>query len=339
MLGDVQRDRSPVAGAVEHRDRDRLLIVGEGRGRERKPSVIVMVRHADQRHRFFQSQLPAENSRCAPNLDQAALVDAGKIGSTEQSEAGRRFFDDRTRQRGEKHRIIPGCDKGGDVADVAPHAAQRGNHRVERLARIFGGVFVSRKAFFFIVDDDARTVGLRHLNERDAGVVGSGCRKAREIDRLAAPLSSGAYMAIRASQNAEPQPAKSRSAHGFRRQPARGARKADAEPSWTAAEQFVCSVSTRANLLGAAITLAAKTPTCINHKWCRATMPFRLANKRVLAIGEFRLRHSVTDKTLDQTKKDGRKPRRVRMPQLTRVRRRSPKSPWVATAAHAQKKY
>ena len=186
MLGDVQRDRSPVAGAVEHRDRDRLLIVGEGRGRERKPGVIVMVRHGDQRHRFFQSQLPAENSRCAPHLDQAALVDAGKIGNTEQSEAGRRFFEDRTCQRGEKRRIIPGCDKSGDVADVAPHAAQRGNHRVERLARIFGGVFVSRKAFFFIVDDDARTVRLRHLNERDAGVVGSGCRKAREIDRRAA---------------------------------------------------------------------------------------------------------------------------------------------------------
>ncbi len=145
-----------------------------------------MVRHADQRHRFFQSQLPAENSWRAPHLHQPALVDAGKIGNTEQSEAGRRFFDDRARQRGEKSRIVPARDKSGDVADVAPHAVQRGDHRVERLARIFGGVFVSRKAFFFIVDDDARTVRHRHLNECDAGVVGSGCPKAREIDCLPA---------------------------------------------------------------------------------------------------------------------------------------------------------
>ena len=50
VFGDIERDRSPVAGAVEHRDRDRFAVVGEWRRREGKPGVVVMVRHADQRH-------------------------------------------------------------------------------------------------------------------------------------------------------------------------------------------------------------------------------------------------------------------------------------------------
>ena len=47
---DIERDRAEVAGAVEHRDRHRLAVIGERRGRIGKPGVVVVMRHRDQRH-------------------------------------------------------------------------------------------------------------------------------------------------------------------------------------------------------------------------------------------------------------------------------------------------
>ena len=66
VLGDIERDRALIAGAVEHRDRDRLAVVGKGRCGKRKPGVVVVVRHADQRHALRQARAAArEFSACA----------------------------------------------------------------------------------------------------------------------------------------------------------------------------------------------------------------------------------------------------------------------------------
>ena len=70
-----------------------------------------------------------------------------------------------------QRRVIPGGEPGGDVADVASHAAQRRDHRIDRRLRIFGGVLVAGKALFLVVDDQARAVRLRHLDQRHAGIV------------------------------------------------------------------------------------------------------------------------------------------------------------------------
>ena len=50
---------------------------------------------------------------------------AGAGGYQQQSEAAGRFLEHRSRQGREQHRIIPGCDDSGDVADVAPDRTQR----------------------------------------------------------------------------------------------------------------------------------------------------------------------------------------------------------------------
>ena len=63
-------------------------------------------------------------------------------------------------------RLVP--PDGVDIADIAAHAAQRCNHRIDRGARIFCRVLVAGKAFFLVVEDQVRAMGLRHLNQRHA---------------------------------------------------------------------------------------------------------------------------------------------------------------------------
>ena len=77
VLHDVERDRAEIAGAVEHRDRDRLAVVLERGGGIREPGVVVMVRHADQRHAFGESELAGEDLRRARHLVEAPAVEAG----------------------------------------------------------------------------------------------------------------------------------------------------------------------------------------------------------------------------------------------------------------------
>ncbi len=186
VLGCIQRDRTPVAGAVEHRDGDGLVRIGERRCRERKPCMIVVMRHADQRHARGKSKLLAENLRRAGHLFEAAAVEAGRFGVAQQFYALRRFFQHRASQCPEQGRVIPGRHPRGDVADIAPHAPQRRDHRLDRRLRIFGGVLVAGKPLFLVVDDQARSIGRRHLDQRDAGIMRAGWSEPGQIHRFAA---------------------------------------------------------------------------------------------------------------------------------------------------------
>ena len=145
-----------------------------------------MVRQADQRHALGKPELPAKDLRRAGHLVEAAAVEAGGLGGAQQLQALRHFLQHRAGHGAGQGRIIPAGEPGVDVPDIAADAAQRRHHGVDRGPRIFGRVLVAGKALFLVVEDQARAVGLRHLDQRYARIVGAGRPQPGQIHRLAA---------------------------------------------------------------------------------------------------------------------------------------------------------
>ena len=145
-----------------------------------------MVRHADQRHGLGEAELPAENSRRAPHLVHATAVDGRRAIKREKFEAAGRFLECRSDHGRDQNRVIPCRDERRDIADVSSELTQRPDHGVDRRRRIFGGVLVAGKALFFVVDDDAGPGLLRHLDQRNSGVVHARGGKASNVDGFAA---------------------------------------------------------------------------------------------------------------------------------------------------------
>ena len=167
--------------------------------------MIVVMRHADQRHAFGQAELPArESSACGSSVRDggrrsrrlpccAAVSGSAALPPAPSAPAFRTASDNpmsSAMRRCRRYRA-PCC------ASVATMAS------IDRL-RIFGGVLVAGKALFLVVDDQARAVRLRHLDQRHAGIVRAGRPEPGEIDRLAAlPVARG-QIAIRSSAKSEP---------------------------------------------------------------------------------------------------------------------------------------
>ncbi len=186
ILGDVKRNRPLVAGAVDDGDGHGLAAVGKRRGCVRKPGMVVMVRHADQRHRLGEAELPAENSRRAPHLVHATAVDGRRAIKREKFEAAGRFLECRSDHGRDQNRVVPRRDESRDIADVSSDLTQRSDHGVDRRPRIFGGVLVAGKALLFVVDDDAGAGLLRNLDQRNPGVVHARGGEASDVDGFAA---------------------------------------------------------------------------------------------------------------------------------------------------------
>jgi hypothetical protein len=144
------------------------------------------MRHADQRHTLGKTELPCEDLRRAGHLIETAAIESGGLGGSDQLQALRQFLQYRAGQRPRQRRIIPGGEPCRDVIDIASHAAQRGDHRIDRGARIFGRMLVAGKAFFLIVEDQTRAVRAVDLDQCDARIVRAGRRQSREINRIPA---------------------------------------------------------------------------------------------------------------------------------------------------------
>ena len=142
--------------------------------------MIVMMWHADQRHGFGKAELPGENLRRPRHLIETAAVEGRCILEAQQFQALRNFLHQRTRHGASQRRIIPAGEPGIDVADLASHAAQGCDHAVDRGFWIFGRVFVAGESLLLVVDDQAWTVRLRHLNQCHTGIVRAGKPEARE---------------------------------------------------------------------------------------------------------------------------------------------------------------
>ena len=247
--------------------------------------MIVVMRHADQRHALGKAELAAEDFRRARHLVEAAAVEAGGLRGAQQLQALRQLLQHRARQRAGQRRIIPAGQPGVDVAGVASDAAQRCHHRVDRGARIFRGVLVAGKALFLVVDDQARAVRLRHLDQRHAGIMRAGRAEAGEIDGFAArELCRGRREARIGECRAELMKARQRP---WSSSPASARREIRRRRVLDVADQFVCSVPSRGpwrsirtgiGAIAASITIARQ-----------ATMPFALADIRACLPARARL--------------------------------------------------
>ena len=157
-LGDIERNRAQVAGAVEHGDHDRRFAAGEGRHTEREPRVIVVVRHADERHRRGQSERATKVARAARRRVELGRAHERRFPGTEQAEARRELLEDGAEDRRRERRIVPGGEPGSDALRPDPGALHRAREGVDRMAREVGAVLLAREALFLVVAQDARTV-------------------------------------------------------------------------------------------------------------------------------------------------------------------------------------
>ena len=139
--------------------------------------MVVVMRHADQRHSLGKAELPGEDLRRAGHLVEPAAVKTGGFRAAQQLQALRRFLQHRTGNRAGQIRVIPTGQPGVDISDIAPHAAQRRHHRIDRSLRIFRRVLVAGKALLLVVDDQARSIGLASL--RPARRPNCACREAQ----------------------------------------------------------------------------------------------------------------------------------------------------------------
>ena len=184
-LGQIERDRAEIAGAVQHGDRYRRIVVGKRGGREGKPRMVVMMWHADQRHGFGKAELPGENLRRPRHLIETAAVEGRCILEAQQFQALRNFLHQRARYGASQRRIIPaGEPRHRCRRPRVPCRAQGCDHR--RRSRLFGYSVVCllpENRSLLVVDDQAWTVRLRHLNQCHTGIVRAGKPEARETTR------------------------------------------------------------------------------------------------------------------------------------------------------------
>ena len=231
-LDGIERDRAEVTCTVEHGDRNRLSVIGKGRGREREPGVVAVVGHADQRHASGKPELARQNFRRARHLIEAAAIERRCIGDARQHKALRRLLDHAARQHAGQRKIVPAGQPRVDIGDVASHAAQCRDHRVDRFRRILRGVLVAGEAFFLVIEDQPRSVRLRHLHQGDAGIVRAGKPESCKIHRFAARKLVADLRNARVGE-AGAELVEADPAHRLARQPAREARACCAQPGMT----------------------------------------------------------------------------------------------------------
>ncbi len=218
--------------------------------------MVVVVRHADQRHALREAELPAEKFRHPGHLFEAAAIESRGFGLAHQFQALWKLLENRAGKGPDQRRKIPIGEPGGDIADIAAHAAQRGDHRIDRCSRVFGGVLVSGKSLLLVVEDEARSVRLCNFDEGSTGIV-----------------------ACRAGQGLRDKP--SRRAPVFR-EPARSScwrnpSRARGNPSWFGLPANVLRETPRRRAGGAAVQFVdsgvnpqahrkSRSYLCINHR-------------------------------------------------------------------------
>src|SRR5439155_15555741 len=93
-LGDIERNRTEVAGAVEHRNHHRRLAFRERRDGVGEPRVIVVMRHADDGNGPWQTEGASDVTRAARRRVELRRVHHRRIAGAEQAQARWKFFQD-----------------------------------------------------------------------------------------------------------------------------------------------------------------------------------------------------------------------------------------------------
>ena len=130
--------------------------------------MIVVVRHADERHWSAQAEPAAKVARSARRRIELSRAHERRFARTEKAETRRKLLEDRAEDRRRERRIVPGRQPGGDLFRPDSGALHRGCERVDCVAREIGAVLLARETLFLVVAENARAVLARELDQRDA---------------------------------------------------------------------------------------------------------------------------------------------------------------------------
>ena len=156
-----------------------------------------------------------------------------------QLETLRQFLDHRARQRAGQRRIIPAREPGIDIADIAAHAPAASPP--SRRSTAFGYSVVCllpEKRSSSLLTISRGPCACVTSTSASAGIMRAGSAEAGEIDRLAA-RELVAHMRDPRIGEFRAELVKSRSPHGFRRQPARDAEAGGGEPWMSRTNSYV----------------------------------------------------------------------------------------------------
>ena len=147
--------------------------------------MVVMMPHADDRHRSTQPQLASEPLRRVERTGDVARVHRHEILRPQEDAARRQFLDDAAQQGGGECDVVPACDERMDLHRLDADPSSMASRGVQALFRPAGAVANAGVALLLIVTDHTDAVGLRGLYQGDAAVVARG-PYAGQIDALAA---------------------------------------------------------------------------------------------------------------------------------------------------------
>ena len=181
----VERDGAIVADAIEHADHHRFVTAGERRHRVGEIRVVVVMPHADDRHRAAQAQLPPEPLGRSERARDMACVHRREVLRLEEDAAGRQFLGDAAQQRRGQRDVVPACDKGVNLFRIDAGAVEHRQHRVQALFGPVGAVADAAVALLLVVADQADPVGARGLHQCHAAVMARRS-DAGQVDALAA---------------------------------------------------------------------------------------------------------------------------------------------------------
>src|SRR5262249_17187904 len=152
------------------------------RNAEGKPRMIVVMRHADDRHRFTGTKLLSKLISCINCLDALAQVECRNLVEAQQVNRPRKLLKQDSDQRCAERGVVPGPEPRSDPVWRYAEAIGRFHKRVECIAGIFGRVFLARESLLLVIADEPYSLFTGGLHERDAGIVHAATGDASEIN-------------------------------------------------------------------------------------------------------------------------------------------------------------
>ena len=183
---EVKRDGGAIPGAVAHDDHDRPVVAGERRDAIGERSMVVVMRHPDDRRRSIKAEQGVEPTGSQQAVLHAAEVHARRRVLESQVEARGKLIEEDADAGCGEHRIVKGAEPGGDPvwsdAEIPHHRQQR----IQRRARIEVGVLAAGEALFFVVAQDSRTLAGIDLDQGDSGIVNAADADPGQVSGFAA---------------------------------------------------------------------------------------------------------------------------------------------------------
>src|SRR5438552_852779 len=117
------------------------------------------MRHPDKWHRAGESQCAAKMTRAARCRVQLRRVQHRSLTRAKEAQTRREFLENGAPHGRRECRVVPGGEPGRNTLGADTDASHRGLEGLQSTARKFAAVFLAGKALFFVIANDARSVG------------------------------------------------------------------------------------------------------------------------------------------------------------------------------------